>query len=181
MNGDGINEPTENAEPEAKPVTKPTGQRKTRRRSGSTTRDRKFIEQVAARTLELRSLADDDRTLIAAVVDCNDPDDLAKLTGAVLTVPKSRSSMIDDLLSLAESDAMEAGMVAAGMTRGEVRAAIGMFNALIGEQIVPVTTSDTKNALKLARAIQTMASSAPEHLDRLRGIKELIWLPGAAR
>lgn len=178
---------------EASPSSETTEHKPARKRRAATTKprkspgsrqrriDRKLVASVAERTVTLGALDDADLALVATVAGVDDPTDLVAVVTAVVCATKDDRSVVDDILMLADSDPMEAGMVAAGMTRREVNAAIRCLEVLVGHDKVQPAASDSQTALALARAVVDLAETQPEHLDRLRGVREMIWGSEASR
>lgn len=113
--------------------------------------NRALIRRVAGKAAEVNGT--DEHTVTVAAHLVSSSTWLAELTTAIMTAPRSALSAVHDLHTIADSDQMEAGVTAAAMGRGRIKALWSLLSALEATSTSSPPASDAKAAIALVRAV----------------------------
>jgi hypothetical protein len=137
-------------EPAGADSSEPASASKGRSQGSKGRSDKALIRRTIAKTIEVNTLSADAANLLADALGCDG--DVASLTLAVMTTGRAQLAPISALLEMASMDPLEAGVVAAGMDRPDLRR---VWSVLAAMGRVPATMpgADAKAALALAKVV----------------------------
>lgn len=141
--------------------TTATGARRRAAGAGRTV-SRGLLRRVAAKALALAAADEDDRAPLAVLLGTTT--DPTEMTVAIFTTARTAAAPVGDLLSVADADPMEAGIAVLSMDKPRVRAMWALAESL-GVLSVAMPASDSKAALALAKAAQSISDTQRERLS----------------
>ena len=120
-----------------------------KRKSTSTSLTKTVTRRVVSKTLEVHSAAATIRETASAILSV--PNDTSEIVSAIFAT-KNLSSVFDDIDKIANSDPMEAAVVAASLGRERMKAVWKVLTVIGAANGSALHSSDAKAGLAIARA-----------------------------
>lgn len=130
--------------------------------------DRATVRRVATKMHDLSQASAERREILTALLSAPSTEPI-DLTVAVMTGARSAMTPVTDLLSVADSDPLAAGITAMSLERSRMRAVWQLAAQLqLVEGAIP--SADTKAALALAGALQNVDDEHRAELDAVQAL-----------
>lgn len=129
-----------------------------------------LIRRAVAKTIALAAAPPERRRLVAQLLGVRKTD-VSDLAVAVLLADPTAFAPIAHLNEILAADEIEAGVVAASLTRDELKGVYGLLHAVGALNSATPAASDTKAALAAARAARAMT---PDRVATVAAVGSLV-------